>query len=99
MKILYGDDFDDRAIAEAASRGVVDDVIVDFGKRQYKISIYNYKRLQLEIDLMIDSCDQFLMWTDCVVLKGDLTKENIEFSIKKLSSGGYFDLLTPISMK
>ena len=93
MKISYIHVMEERDLAEAKQRGVIDGIIVEIDGEAYSVSAYTAERIKLEIDIMARENDQFIIDPGSIVIKGEITIENVNNSIEKLVELGYFKLL------
>ncbi|WP_160296755.1 hypothetical protein [Sphingomonas sp. ERG5] len=84
---------EERDIVEAKDRGVIDGIIVEIDGETYSVSAYTAERIKLEIDIMARENDQFIIDPGSIVIKGEITIENVNKSIEKLVKTGYFKFL------
>jgi hypothetical protein len=85
-------EFDDRAAWEAESRGLLDYVIINFGKSKYRVSFFTPDRLKTELMLTLES-GGVCVGEPGIIIIPKIDKENMEKAIEYLVSTDFFGRL------
>lgn len=94
LKVLYLNDTE-RSEWEGKSKGYRNDVYVKVGNKLFNIKVYDMVRLQQDYELEIQTYGYYSIEPNLVLVK-DVSKEEIEFVVRRLFEQNYFENIQPI---
>ncbi|WP_017692558.1 hypothetical protein [Paenibacillus sp. PAMC 26794] len=94
IKVFFLEDTE-LAEYEAISKGYRNDVIVTVSDILYRVHVYDIVRLQQDFESELDNYGYYSIESNLVLVK-EVSKENIQLTIKALYEQKYFENLKPI---
>lgn len=94
IKVFFLEDTE-LAEYEAISKGYRNDVIVTVSDILYRVYVYDIVRLQQDFESELDNYGYYSIESNLVLVK-EVSKENIQLTIKALYEQKYFENLKPI---
>lgn len=96
FKIIYECDSNENDIEyiewDTNLKGLRNDVVVEIDSKKYKLCIISMSRLQQEFESWIKDDGYYMVDPNLIIVK-NVTKQEIEFTIKKLYESKYFESL------
>ncbi len=95
--VLYCEEYSERELMEAHSRGYKEDMYVSFNKFLYKICVYDITRLTQDFELELEKYGFYNVMPNLIIV-AEVTPKCVNNTIYELSERDYFDSLKPIDI-
>ncbi|KWX88794.1 hypothetical protein AMQ83_04515 [Paenibacillus riograndensis] len=97
IKVFFLDDTE-LAEFEGNSKGYRNDVYVEVLNKLFNIKVYDIVRLQQDFELELETYGYYSVEPNLILVK-EVSKEEIEFVVRKLYEQKYFESVKPVDDK